>query len=1253
MAIPNNSIHPLDRNGTAQRDRLLKSLIPGQLVLDNRNFADLLAFAGSYAKEIRYWGPGNKDEGDWTDFWEKDATSLLAIVASTDLNAPRIQYRNNELAYIRECKKERKEKEKSICDNASNKYLPSLIVQIYDLVLKIQEICKSLPATNPLKLEVIALIGEKLAFNGQLNGGSAFEKLIKYHKTGNELLKQNKRQVQQSEDQNDQYDPEMPLAAEDLITLYESFFGDTACEKVWALSVDDFNCIDFQQDLGAGDRDALWQLFLQFYKILSVIISKAQKSFQQALNGRSDHPPHIALFLAFTLLFRRYHQQDMNAMADRHLSYYYQDVLRLQDRQAIPDRVHIVFRLAENAVSYKLGKDTLLLGGKDSKGLDLLYGLVDETVINTVALIEKQSLYFYKTAARTIPLALPAADTKDGLAIPFEPDHKVWHPLSGRAVYTKYETKQKLLAIRDKKIPEDKLTRTQIDKAVIAASRIVANPGLIISSPELWLGKGGTRKIIITFVATSKPKFLDQFYTEISTSEGLLTLTNTPVENFAEKYNQPDSSYRIVPGEAVEWQINLPADSADIAPLENDPNPVFGKQPYIRLLMKDTSDYDALSAITFSEIHVVTSNQGFSNLQLQLGGTQYTPASDIPLVGSTIPQEMTLYATSPEISVKRFERDGQPGLTGLVNISGQEFHLEHPIIEFGEDEFRRREPLDNLLDAGDLLYSPVTKYSFIRKNIKILASGNVAKPIIIYKIPGETIRMSYTSVGVVLRPGSNNETNRLYHVDFLGGYAQVRRNTILPAHELPELENGIEIEVKPVATLSPIEKSGADGNLRLGFEKVVPGQTLSLLLHFADGTGNPDHIAPGEIIWSYLRSNEWVRIPPQFILTDETLGLQETGIIRFQLPSDINNGNTLSVGLDGRTDLYWIQASASEDIEQNIFVDALPMLEDIYVQAATAVFQNDNSNDLIHLEKGLPAHSISQLRFSDPAISSVQQPFSTFGGRYSEAGDRISYYRRIHERLRHRQRAVNVWDYERLTLEEFTKVAVAKCLPHTRDTDIARPGYVTMGVIPFPENMIGDRIFYPTFNAGQLEKIEQYLKKYNSFFVSGRGGGVVCCCASGDEGCGCHDQGTLVVRNAIFEPVRLQVCVRFRTGKEFAYYRKKLNGDLKSFLSPWAATPGYAIVFGAKISSMQLLRFLENLDYVDVVMGLKVKHFPGRQFSESNETSIAFEEVESIEPFTSRSVLTTYLDMLNEDNPNVIDHDIQVIENTACCADCN
>ncbi|HEY9262129.1 hypothetical protein, partial [Chitinophaga sp.] len=436
----------------------------------------------------------------------------------------------------------------------------------------------------------------------------------------------------------------------------------------------------------------------------------------------------------------------------------------------------------------------------------------------------------------------------------------------------------------------------------------------------------------------------------------------------------------------------------------------------------------------------------------------------------------------------------------------------------------------------------------------------------------------------------------------------------------------------------------ANGNLFLGFEQLAPNQTLSLLFKTAPGTGNPDHYAP-PIAWSYL-ADTWIALPPQYILKDTTQGMQQTGIILFQIPDDIKNGNTAITGKDGRTDLYWLRASAVEVPDDDVMVDALPMLIDIHVNAAEAEFR-DNNNTEDHLVKGIPPSTITALKFRDVSVKSVTQPYDSFKGRTSEQSDRDGYLTRIHERLRHKDRAVTVWDYERLLLESFPQIDVLKCLPHSRRLYTARPGHVTVAAIPFPDKMTGNRIFYPIFEAGELTAMKQFLARRNSYFVGGYGEPGFCCC---NDDCGCDDgQDRLDVINARFEPIRIRVCVRFYPGKDIPYYTKALNDALKLFLSPWA-TGKKPLLFGTPVNRTRLLQFLENLDYVDVVTSLKIKHFSSRQMAEEFEDILEWSEVDVITPFTAASVLTTYLDRLNEDNPNVIDHDINVIKDNDRCA---
>jgi len=411
----------------------------------------------------------------------------------------------------------------------------------------------------------------------------------------------------------------------------------------------------------------------------------------------------------------------------------------------------------------------------------------------------------------------------------------------------------------------------------------------------------------------------------------------------------------------------------------------------------------------------------------------------------------------------------------------------------------------------------------------------------------------------------------------------------------------------------------------------------------AEGTGNPDHYAP-DIVWSYLKDNGWITIPPQFILNDTTLGLQQTGIILFQTPADINNGNTWIKGKDGRTDLYWLRASAVEIPDDSVYIDALPLLKDIFVNAGEAVFE-DHNNTEDHLEAGLPAGTIAAMRYRDVNVKSVTQPYVSFDGRDSETTDTNGFVRRVHERLRHKNRAVTIWDYERLVLQAFPKVDVVKCLTHTRRIYTARPGEVTLAVIPDPTKMTGTMKYYPAFDAGDLTTIKDFLLARSSYFVSNYGGPEFCCC---EEGCQCQPGDRLSVINARFEPIRFKVCVRFYQGKDPVYYKKQLNEDIKTFLCPWA-TGNKPLLFGTRISLTALLQFLEELDYVDVILGLQVKHFPVREVSDEFEGAVAWDSPAEIVPYTAASVLTTYLDRLNEDNPNVVDHVINIASGSDKC----
>ena len=111
--------------------------------------------------------------------------------------------------------------------------------------------------------------------------------------------------------------------------------------------------------------------------------------------------------------------------------------------------------------------------------------------------------------------------------------------------------------------------------------------------------------------------------------------------------------------------------------------------------------------------------------------------------------------------------------------------------------------------------------------------------------------------------------------------------------------------------------------------------------------------------------------------------------------------------------LFWIRAAVHERS------DAVCRLQLVAAQAMEAVF-TDRGNSPSFSAKPLPAGTISKLDKPDAAVKSIAQPFASFGGRGAESSQ--AFYTRISERLRHKDRAIDLWDYERLILEAFPQI---------------------------------------------------------------------------------------------------------------------------------------------------------------------------------------------------------------------------------------
>lgn len=339
-----------------------------------------------------------------------------------------------------------------------------------------------------------------------------------------------------------------------------------------------------------------------------------------------------------------------------------------------------------------------------------------------------------------------------------------------------------------------------------------------------------------------------------------------------------------------------------------------------------------------------------------------------------------------------------------------------------------------------------------------------------------------------------------------------------------------------------------DGELYVGLSGVAAPQTVSLLFQLAEGTADPE-LPPPSIEWSYLDGDRWVPFGSRLLL-DTTRGFLNTGIVELALQPAASS-TRLGEGL------YWLRAAVAKDTAA--VCDTLA----IYTQAVSATLK-DQGNVADHFRQPLPPGSIKKLLTPVPQLAVVRQPYPSYGGRMAE--DEGSWATRVSERLRHKQRALSVWDYERLVLDRFPEVYKAKCIPASPDA----PGRVEMVIIPNLRNLLPADPFEPKAPARLLADIEAFLSSKTPAFVS------------------------VKARNPRYAPVRVRLRVRFRDEGNERYHTEKLNEELNRFLSPWAYEDGADIVLGGRIFASSIVDFVDRRPYVDFVAGVNLFLESGR-----------------------------------------------------------
>lgn len=989
--------------------------------------------------------------------------------------------------------------------------------------------------------------------------------------------------------------------------------------------------------------------------------------FIDTINEKTE--PHYALFIAFLELFK-FVQRDINTFTKRHLDFYYKDVLKLIKKSSDPDQAFIIFELAQNATSVLIPEGTALDGGEDALGNPLVYRTDRDIVINKALTTSFKSLFYNKSNDSRL-YASPIANSENGLGEEIEtpePKWKTFGSISDPSAPFNTNTVDRpqanigfgiaspvLFMAEGVRIVE--LTLTLNTVAGLSNTMLSNAFKVSFSGEEEWispssdpnktptdatyLGAPGTNTIIIQRTLTSDQEAVVAYNLEEETErfDG-----NWPVAKVLLNPNSMNDPYIYEAFKGLRINsVKIDVDVQDVRDIivQNDngvldtskPFNPFTSRPQITSSFYIGSQEAFRKNLTNIQLNLTWKGlpdddtgffeyyQGYipepSNLSKRRINRNFKAQIDI-LEGKSWKQLVPWSSNA----AKLFNEQPILNTSSTITSNNNTFFVVPFVLPlFGTklESFRQISVTNNTTlntFKGDPLleepeeYTVNSKSGFLRLQLQNIdfGHGDYQNSYAVraineatgkspgFPLPNEPytptiseISLNYSAsdeLSLINNPANKTEENfssktaSYYHVEPFG---------VREIH--PFLFNETAF-----ARLLP--RYNDEGTLYIGVSNFNPPGTLSVLFKVAEGSSDPS-LPVQKVKWSILFNNEWILLPEKRIIADGTRGLLTSGIIEYDLPKSLTADNTILP-----SGLVWLKASVENDSA------AICEMIDISAQAMVAVF-DDVDNDPEHYNSALPEESITDFVNGITGVASVSQPYASFGGRPIESDD--SYYVRISERLRHKNRSVMIWDYERLVLEEFPKVYKVKCMNHTRyiapnDMKEISPGNVSLAIVANLRNQNAVNLLKPQSSLILLERIQNFISKLNPPCVD------------------------LHVKNPIFEEIFVKFNVRFHEGIDVGFHLRQLNNEIKEFLAPWAFD-SIDISFGGTIEASVILNFIEKRPYVDFVTCFEMDQIT---------PSETFKNIQVARAQSAASVLTS-----------VVDHEIYVLETDDCECDDN
>lgn len=947
-------------------------------------------------------------------------------------------------------------------------------------------------------------------------------------------------------------------------------------------------------------EDGNWQPFYE--EIYDFTHKKVKFSTLEELENKASTSPHLALFLAFLRIFN-IAQENLNSLTEKHLNFYYQNILQLKLRDAEADRVPVFFETEKNTEQAMVKSGTPLIAGKDANGKTLYYVTEDDLIVNKAKVASIKSIYIKRNSGKKITGIHAAADATTDNANIENGTTAGWLPFG-------------------------------------SDSNSKAKIGFAIASPVLNL-KEGKRRISIEF-NNENPIDGNSLTVEYTSEKGWTEAIIEANANYISEKNKP--FYLL-----IKIEPGLPA----VLPYSEDVH-LAGLNtihPAIRLTIKNENDhfadvYQGLSAISSKHIkNIIVQVSGVKNLLMQNDfGVVDNTKPFMPFGSNPVKHKSVLYIGNNDVFNKYLQSfniaSSWKGLPGRVDKYYQTYDYALGKLftkdtdkkkYFDTGQFLRFTPGHppgkvSILDNGkwkelklnkNADYATDTRYdpsrfenkqilSLMRKdNRNVYKASNLEEElssefldetykkfdhnyksgfikIVLgydfghsqfhklfatamlnregegFSIPEQPYTPEFDSLHIEYTSSAkiDYKENQVFQIHPFGNVQLAKSNSMIPAFKSSSLISTFKSSslIRAFKSNSLVPAFNDEGELLIGLSNISSPEVVSLYFRMENNSGNFNKIITDDNkpVWSYLCGDDWKEFAKSDLLQDSTKKFSGSGIIRFNL-----NSEAVSKHYVLPDNLVWIKAAVHSDS------DAFPSMDAITAQAVEAVFDN-RDNETSHLESGIAAKTISKTEKKITGIKKITQPYNSYGGRAKEENN--SFYTRVSERLRHKDRSWNIWDYERLILENFPSILKVKCIPHTDTQFEYAPGNVYIILLPDTARIHQKDPLQPCVSISLIEEVKEFISAHTSPFA------------------------TINVKSPEYEKLTVFCDVKLASGyDDKSYYTNQLNEDIKSFIAPWMNNSEAMPSFEGKLYKSQIINYIEERPYIDYITSFEVE----------------------------------------------------------------